>query len=118
MTRARRRTNEPGRWALFAAGGQIAALTVPALALVLGLLVPLGVLGEPDAVFERLHGFFANPLGSALVFAALGLILWHCTHRIVHGVHDCGVTVPRVVRNVTYLAAAAIPLIGWALAAL
>ena len=112
-TRFRRHTHEPGRWALFAAGGQIAALVVPALVVVLGLLIPLGALGDADAVHARLHGFFTHPLGSGLVFAVLGLILWHCIHRIIHGLHDLQVSCPKWARNIMYLFTVLAPLTGW-----
>ncbi len=41
-------TNEPFWWALFGAGGALAALFLPILLLLFGLAVPLGWVAEPD----------------------------------------------------------------------
>jgi fumarate reductase subunit D len=43
----KRRTPEPYLWLLFSAGGVVAALTLPVLVLIFGVLAPLGI-GHPE----------------------------------------------------------------------
>lgn len=47
MRRWENRTNESVMWAIFAGGGQLAVVTMPALVVVFGLLIPFGVFGTP-----------------------------------------------------------------------
>lgn len=83
-------TTKPIFWALFAAGGTLAALLAPVLILLTGLAIPLGWLA-PDALsYARL----ANALDSVLVALALlitlVLLLWHSAHRLRVTAHDLG----------------------------
>lgn len=86
-----RRANKPVVWFPFAAGGLVAALILPALTLVTGILGPLGLLG-PDALsYERVHAFAAHPLGKVILLGALILPLWHAAHRFRMTLQDLGV---------------------------
>jgi len=79
-------------WLLFAAGGMIAAMLLPALILVVGLAGPTGLLPEESLGYERVLGFVASPIGKVVVFAVVSLLFWHAMHRIFHGLHDLGVS--------------------------
>lgn len=87
------RSHEPVFWALFGAGGMLAALVGPALVISLGLIAPVSLLlggGEwlsHDAVREAMRSPLAA-LGSA---AVIGLLFFHAAHRILHTLHDVGV---------------------------
>jgi fumarate reductase subunit D len=70
-----RRGFEPFLWLLFSAGGVAAALMLPVLVLVLGLLVPLGLAEPPD--LRALPGAVCVGL-IVVVF----LCLSHAAHRI------------------------------------
>jgi len=114
MRRWERRNNESVMWALFAAGGQVAVLLLPALVLGFGFLVPLGVFGDAGEVYSRLAGVLLNPWVSLVVLGVLALILWHCFHRGYHALHDLQMEPPEIVRAATYTLAIAIPAGAWA----
>jgi fumarate reductase subunit D len=86
-----RRSHEPVVWLLFAAGGMIAAMLLPALILVVGLAGPAGLLAEGSLDYERVMALVGNPVGKLVVFAVVSLLFWHAMHRIFHGLHDLGV---------------------------
>ena len=92
---SRRRSNEPVFWALFGAGGVIAALAFPALVLVTGLLGPQGLLGEDALAYERARVFAGHWLGKLVLLPLVALPLWLAAHRIHHSLHDLGIRVPR-----------------------
>ncbi|MBB5784652.1 fumarate reductase subunit FrdD [Nonomuraea jabiensis] len=75
-----RRTLEPYLWLLFSGGGVVAALVLPVLVLLFGVLMPLGVVDWPAP--ERL-GALLDPVPVRL--ALLGVVvlcLFHAAHRI------------------------------------
>jgi fumarate reductase subunit D len=87
----RARSNEPIFWALFGAGGTLAALLLPSVIVVTGIAGPLGWLG-PDAMsHERALAFVAGWFGKLFAFAVISLTFWHALHRIYHSLHDLGV---------------------------
>jgi fumarate reductase subunit D len=72
-----RRTPEPYLWLLFSGGGVAAAMLLPALVLILGLLVPLGVVSAPDL------GALVSPWPVKVVVVGVVLLcLFHAAHRI------------------------------------
>src|SRR4051794_8649434 len=81
------RSNKPILWLPFAAGGLTAALIVPVLILVTGLLVPLGVFHLP---YERMAAVAHNPLGKLILFGMVALPAWHAAHRLRMTAHDLG----------------------------
>ncbi len=87
------RSNKPIFWSLFGAGGMFAALVGPALVLVLGLLIPLGVLRADALGYEQMLAFARNPAGKLFAFAVVLLFLFHGCHRAYHCLHDFGVHV-------------------------
>jgi len=88
--RAARRSSEALWWALFSAGGVMAALFVPAFVIVTGFLLPAS---DPAVAAERTVQFAAAvgwwPIKLALL-GILALSLVHCGHRIRHTMMDLG----------------------------
>lgn len=85
-----KRSSEALWWALFSAGGVMAALFVPAFVIVTGFLLPAGdsaVAAERTAQFAAAVGWW--PVKLALL-GILALSLVHCGHRIRHTMMDLG----------------------------
>src|SRR4051794_25918719 len=81
------RSAKPLLWLPFAGGGLVAALIVPVLILITGLLVPLGILHLP---YERVASFAHNPLGRLVLLGVVALPAWHAAHRLRMTAHDVG----------------------------
>jgi fumarate reductase subunit D len=86
---AARTTPEPFVWLLFSAGGVVAALTLPVLLVLFGVLIPLGVVDAPD--HAHLYALLRNP------FARVGLIVI-CALALVHAAHRLRFTVEHALR--------------------
>ena len=71
------RTAEPFLWLLFSAGGTVAALTLPVLLLLFGVLFPLGLPSDHAHLLAVVH----NPLGALVFFVICMLSLFHWAHR-------------------------------------
>lgn len=86
-----KRSDEAFWWALFSAGGVMAALFVPAFVLVTGFILPAG--GDATVAAERTSQFAAAvgwwPVKLALL-GVLALSFVHCGHRIRHTLMDLG----------------------------
>ena len=102
--RSGRRSGEAFWWALFSAGGVMAALFVPAFVIVTGFLLPAG--GERAAAFVQALGWW--PVKVALL-GVITLSLFHCMHRVRHTLMDVGLR--------RYSGALKLPCYGGALAA-
>jgi len=86
-----KRSGEPIFWALFGAGGMLAALVGPVLIFVTGIAVPLGfLLPQRTMSYGAMLAFTRNPVGKAAVLAVISLFLFHGCHRMVHSLHDLG----------------------------
>ena len=83
-------TSKPIFWALFAAGGTLAALLAPILILLTGLAIPLGWLAPETLGFERLTGALDSVLVALSMLVTLVLLLWHSAHRLRVTAHDLG----------------------------
>jgi len=81
------RSNKPILWLPFAAGGLVAALIIPVLILITGLLMPLGILPLP---YDKMAAFAHNPFGKLILFGAVALPAWHAAHRLRMTAHDLG----------------------------
>ena len=81
------KSNKPMLWLPFAAGGLVAALIIPVLILITGVLVPLGVL---HLRYETITAFAHNPIGKLIVLGAVALPAWHAAHRLRMTAHDLG----------------------------
>ncbi|HEX4815873.1 MAG TPA: fumarate reductase subunit FrdD [Nonomuraea sp.] len=75
-----KRTPEPYLWLLFSGGGVVAALLLPVLVLLFGVLMPLGVVDWPTA--EHLRTLVDNVVVKAAFLVVVGLCLFHAAHRI------------------------------------
>ena len=80
------RTNEPLAWLLFSAGGVMAAMTLPALLLILGVAVPLGWIAAPT--HERLAWLLANPIVRLALLVVCATSLLHWAHRFRYTLYD------------------------------
>jgi len=81
------KSNEPIVWSLFSAGGVLTALAAPALILLLGFAMPLGLVAPS---FEHLSGLVAHPLTQLVVVALVSLGLFHWAHRFRFTLIDLG----------------------------
>ncbi|WP_084960373.1 fumarate reductase subunit FrdD [Thermoactinospora rubra] len=77
---ARRRTAEPYLWLLFSGGGVVAALVLPVLVLLFGVLMPLGVLDWPTA--GQVRALLDPVLVRLALVVVVVLCLFHAAHRI------------------------------------
>ena len=70
---------EPFLWLLFSGGGVVAALFLPVLLLLFGVVYPLGWIGAPT--YADLHGLVGNPLVRTVLSVVFMLSLFHWAHR-------------------------------------
>ncbi|TMR19178.1 fumarate reductase subunit D [Nonomuraea turkmeniaca] len=75
-----KRTPEPYLWLLFSGGGVVAALVLPVLVLLFGVLMPLGVVDWPTA--EHLRALVDHALVRLALLVVVVLCLFHAAHRI------------------------------------
>ncbi|WP_404363208.1 fumarate reductase subunit FrdD [Marinobacter sp.] len=94
--------HEPFFWSLFGAGGVISAFCAPVIVLLIGLLLPLHLLPEAAYNYESLHALAQSLWVKGAVLIIVALSLWHCAHRIFHGLHDLGVSTGPLARTLTY----------------
>lgn len=99
------RSNKPVLWLPFAGGGLVAALIIPALILITGVLMPLGLLHLP---YEKMVEFAHNPLGKLILLGTVALPAWHAAHRLRMTAHDLGLGGGVVVRVFCYGSAGAL----------
>lgn len=81
------RTIEPFWWALFAAGGMVAALLVPVHLFLHGLAIPLGWISVSHAQMLALAG---KPLIKLYLLVLIALPLYHWAHRFRFILDDIG----------------------------
>lgn len=81
-----KRSIEPLLWLLFSAGGVVAALFLPILLLLFGLLFPMGWLPAPS--HEHLLGLLRHPLTRLALFLLCTLSLFHWAHRFRYTLYD------------------------------
>lgn len=113
-----KRSHVPILWALFGAGGMLAALFGPMLVLITGLAVPLGWLPASIMDYRAMHALAQGIIGKAVLFFLIGLLLWHAAHRIYHSLHDIGIHGGPLARVLTYGVAALGTLVAlWAVLA-
>ncbi|HWQ13606.1 MAG TPA: fumarate reductase subunit FrdD [Roseiflexaceae bacterium] len=80
-----RRTFEPFWWALFGAGGMVAALVLPVHVLY-GLAVALGWAEAPS--YEGLLALVRHPLARLYLFGVIALSLLHAAHRLRFALYE------------------------------
>lgn len=111
-----KRSNAPIFWALFGAGGMLSALFGPALVLITGLAIPLGLLAPDTLSYPRVLAFAQHWLGKGFLFVIVALFLWHAAHRIFHTLHDLGIHAGALAKLACYgLALLGTVIAAWAL---
>ena len=83
-----KRSDEPVWWGLFGAGGSWFAMITPITVLVLGILVPMGIIDAEAMSYERVVTFATSIIGALFIIGTLALPMWHAMHRLHHGMHD------------------------------
>ena len=81
-----RRRVEPIVWLLFSAGGVLAAVFLPSLALLFGLAFPLGWLDRP--AHEHLLAVVGHPVTLVVLLGIFVLLLVHSAHRFRYTLYD------------------------------
>jgi len=77
---------DPFWWALFGAGGTLAALFIPVLLFVNGLAVPLGWVEAPT--YEEALALVRHPLARLFLFGLIALSMFHWAHRFRFTLYD------------------------------
>lgn len=117
-----KRSNAPILWALFGAGGTLSSLCGPALIVITGIAVPLGLLLPAGTMsYARMLAFAQHGLDKAFLFAVIALFAWHAAHRLYKSLHDFGIRpgpLPQALcygnaLGVTALAAYGLLALGW-----
>ncbi|MDH3741963.1 MAG: fumarate reductase subunit D, partial [Hyphomicrobiales bacterium] len=85
------KSNKPIVWSLFAGGGLVSAFLIPAMIVITGLAVPMGLLPEDALAYDRMLALTGNPIGKLVLFAVIFLSLWHAAHRLRMTLHDLGI---------------------------
>jgi fumarate reductase subunit D len=95
---------EPLVWLMFSAGGVLAAVVLPSLALLFGLAFPLGWLDPPD--HEHLLAVVGHPVTVVVLLGSFVLMLVHSAHRFRYTLYDgLQIKTKRTVAVLTYGAA-------------
>lgn len=89
------RSNEPLAWSLFGAGGMVVALISPALIVITGLLVPLGIVDMQMLSYNRVLAFVQYWPAKLFILVIISLQLYHASHRLYHGLHDLHIKGPQ-----------------------
>ncbi len=76
----------PFLWALFGAGGTIAALLFPVHLFLTGLAFPLGWLEAPS--YDVLRGLLKHPVARLYLFVLIAFPLFHWAHRFRYTLYD------------------------------
>lgn len=80
------RSKEPFLWALFSAGGTVAALLLPVNLFLFGLAFPLGLLELPS--YESTLALVRRPVTRLYLFVLCALPLFHWAHRFRFTLYD------------------------------
>jgi fumarate reductase subunit D len=81
-----KRSNEPFLWALFSAGGVVAAFLIPVLLFLYGLAFPLGWLEPPS--YQSTLALVRHPVTRLFLFVLCSLPLFHWAHRFRFTLYD------------------------------
>ncbi len=81
-----KRSSEPFWWALFGAGGALAALFLPILVFVQGIAVPLAWVEAPS--YESLYQALNSPITKLFLLVLIALSLFHWAHRFRFTLYD------------------------------
>jgi fumarate reductase subunit D len=86
MATPSKKSSDPFWWALFGAGGALAALCIPVLLFLNGLAVPLGLVEAP--AYEEALALARHPLARLFLFVLISLSMFHWAHRFRFTLYD------------------------------
>ena len=81
-----KRRAEPLVWLLFSSGGLVAALLLPVLLVLFGLVIPAGWISAPTQA--HLESLAANPLTRIVLLGLFVLALFHWAHRFRYTLYE------------------------------
>jgi fumarate reductase subunit D len=85
-------------WALFSAGGFVAAILLPAHVAILGMAYGAGWLPRNALSYERVLSLARNPITKLYLLALMSLPLYHWAHRFRFAIHhQFGIGLKRLV---------------------
>ena len=84
-----KRSGEPPVWLMFGAGGTVSAIFFPVVILILGLLLPFGLI-DP----HNLITFAYSWIGKLVILVLTIFPMWCGLHRMHHAMHDLKIHVP------------------------
>jgi fumarate reductase subunit D len=82
-------------WFLFAQGGVVAAILIPAHILVQGILGPLGTVPVADRHYDTWVRLVGNPIVKLYLLVLIALPFFHFAHRLRYLLVDLGVPAAR-----------------------
>ncbi len=82
-------------WFLFAQGGVVAAILIPAHILVQGILGPLGIVPVADRHYDTWVRLVGNPIVKLYLLVLIALPFFHFAHRLRYLLVDLGVPAAR-----------------------
>ena len=86
MATPSKKTIDPFWWALFGAGGVVAAFCIPVLLFVNGLAIPLGLIEAP--AYEDALALVQHLLTRLFLFGLITLSMFHWAHRFRFTLYD------------------------------
>jgi fumarate reductase subunit D len=90
-------------WALFSAGGFVAAILLPVHAAILGIAYAAGWLPDDAMSYDRILHLVRNPLTKLYLLALISLPLYHWAHRFRFAIHhQFGIHLKRFVAVACY----------------
>lgn len=106
------RSDEPVWWGLFGAGGTWFAMITPITILIMGILVPFGIISSENMSYEKASEFATSVIGALFIVGTLSLPMWHAMHRVHHGMHDLKIHVGIFGKVLCYAIALAITILA------
>ena len=82
-------------WFMFAQGGGLVALVLPAHILVQGILGPLGIVTVADRHYDTWVNVLSNPLVKLYLLALFAFAFFHFAHRTRYLLVDLGIEAAR-----------------------
>ena len=68
----------------------VAAMVLPVLIVITGILMPFGLAGDDPLNFDRIHSALSQPLIKLIMFTVISLLLFHWAHRFFFTLVDVG----------------------------
>ncbi|CRK85495.1 Fumarate reductase subunit D [Candidatus Providencia siddallii] len=94
MNSTYKRSNEPIFWALFSAGGMWSAIINPILIILIGFLIPIGIIHKM-VFYNQFLVFYQNVIGKIFLLLVIIFPVWCGMHRIHHTLRDVKIYVPK-----------------------